>query len=155
MAFIFTPGQVAVSDPATGGGPQGPTATSNIKDVVMKAMKLSSANFGTSAVNTKVAVLPADASIVRISLWTNIQLAGGGITAATINIGTVSAGTQIASAINTFGTAGAYSLVTPVTGIVQSYNIPYGLDQQIWISGTATTGNPTSGEVYLLIEYVR
>jgi hypothetical protein len=155
MAFIFTAGQVAVSDPATGGGPQGPTATSNIKDVVVKAVKLTSANFGTSAVNTKVAVLPADASIIRLSLWTNVQLAGGGITAASISIGTVSAGTQIASAISTFATAGTYALVTPVTNIVQNYNIPYGLDQQIWVSGTATTGNPTSGEVYLLIEYIR
>lgn len=155
MAFIFTPGQVAVSDPSTGGGPPGPTATSNIKDVVVKAVKLTSANFGTAAVNTKVAVLPADASIVRMSLWTNIQLAGGGITAATISIGSASGGTQFASAINAFGTAGAYSLVTPITGIVQAYNVPYSTDIQLWISGAATTGNPTSGEVYLLIEYVR
>lgn len=155
MAFIFTPGQVAVSDPATGGGPQGPTATSNIKDVIVKAVKLTSANFGTSAVNTKVAVLAADASIIRLSLWTNVQLAGGGITAATISIGTSSGGTQIANGLTAFSTAGTYSVLSPVTGIVQNYNIPYGADQQIWVSGTATTGNPTSGEIYLLIEYIR
>ena len=86
MAFVFTGGQVAVSDPSTGGGPSGPTATSNIKDVVMKAVKLTSANFSTTGVNTKVAVLPPDASIVRLSLWTNVQLAGGSISAATISL---------------------------------------------------------------------
>ena len=152
MAINFVPGQVAVSDPSAG---TGPSATSNIKDVVVKAVKLTSANFGTTAVNTQVAVLPADATILRMSLWVKTQLAGGGITAATYSVGSASAGTQFISALTAFGTAGAYAVQTPITGIMQNYNVPYSTDIQVWVSGTATTGNPTSGEIYLLIEYVR
>jgi len=37
-------------------------------------------NFGLSAVNTLVAVFPADASILEMFVWTKTQLAGGGIT---------------------------------------------------------------------------
>jgi len=155
MAIIFQPGQVAVSDPSTGGGPQGPTATSNIKDVVVKVAKLTSANFGTSAVNTKVIVLPADASIVKMTLWVNNQLSGGGITAATFSVGNVSGGTQFINGLTAFATAGTYTVLTPITGILQPYNVPYGADIQIWVSGTATTGNPTAGDMYLAVEYVR
>lgn len=152
MAINFVQGQVAVSDPTAG---TGPSATSNIKDVVIKAVKLTSANFGTSAVNTQVAVLPADATILRMTLWVKTQLAGGGVTAASYSVGSASGGTQFINALTAFGTAGAYAVQTPITGIMQNYNIPYGTDIQIWVSGTATTGNPTSGEIYLLIEYVR
>jgi hypothetical protein len=155
MALIFTPGQVAVSDPSTGGGPPGPTATSNIKDVVTKVVRLTAANFGTSAVNTKVAVLPPDVSIIKMTLWNNIQLAGGGITAASFSVGSSSGGTQFINGLTAFGTAGTYAVLSPITGIMQNYNVPYGVDIQVWLSGTATTGNPTSGEMYLAIEYVR
>jgi len=152
MAINFVQGQVAVSDPAAG---TGPSATSNIKDVIVKAVKLTSANFTTGGTNTQVAVLPADATILGFRLWVKTQLAGGSISAATYSVGTVSAGTQFINALTAFGTAGAYSVQTPVSGIFQNYNIPYGTDIQIWVNGTATTGNPTSGELYLLIEYVR
>ena len=151
MAIQFVPGQVAIGDPAVGG----PNATSNIKDVTVKVVKLSSANFATAAVNTKVAVLPADASILRMELWVKTQLAGGSISAATINVGSTSAGTEFVSAFNAFGTAGAMSLVTPITNIVQNYQAPAGGDINIWVGGTATTGNPTSGEIYLSVYYVR
>ena len=152
MAIQFVPGQVAVGDPY----PTGPTVNSNVnKDVVVKAVKLSSANFGTSAVNTLAAVLPGDATILRMRLWVRTQLAGGGITAATINVGTSSGGTQFVSAFNSFGTAGAYSVITPISGIMQNYQIPVTGDIPIWVGGTATTGAPTSGEIYLIVEYVR
>jgi hypothetical protein len=152
MAINFVPGQVAVSDPSAG---TGPSATSNIKDVVVKAVKLTSANFGTTAVNTQVAVLPADATILRMDLWVKTQLAGGGITAATFSVGSSSAGTQFVNALTAFATAGTYTVISPITGIMQNYNVPYGNDIQVWVNGAATTGNPTSGEIYLLIEYVR
>lgn len=151
MAINFVQGQVATSDP----NPGGPSATSNIKDVVVKVVKLTSANFGTVAVNTNVAVLPADATILNMQLLVKTQLAGGGITAATINIGTASAGTQFASAATAFGTAGANADIATLTGVMQNYNIPYGTDIQVWVGGTATTGAPTSGELYLTIYYVR
>jgi hypothetical protein len=152
MAINFVQGQVAVSDPTAG---TGPTATSNIKDVVTKVVKLTSANFSTTGVNTQVAVLPADATILGMRLWVKTQLAGGGITAATFSVGSSSAGTQFVNALTAFATAGTYSAVSPITGIYQNYNIPYGTDIQVWVNGTASTGNPTSGEIYLAIEYVR
>ena len=153
MAILVTQGQVAVSDPAAG---TGPSTTSNIKDIVVKAIKLTSANFTTGGTNTMVARLPADASIISLKFWVKTQLAGGSISAATVSIGSASAGTQFvnASAL-AFGTAGTYTTMPAVTGIFQNYNIPYGNDIDIWVNGTATTGNPTSGEMYLAIEYVR
>lgn len=152
MAIQFVPGQVAVGDPA----PTGPTVLSNpAKDVQVKVIKLSSANFTTTNTDTFVAALAADATILSMRLWVRTQLAGGGITAATINVGTSSGGTQFVSAFNSFGTAGAYSVITPITNIVQNYQIPLTGDIPIYVGGTATTGNPTSGEIYLIVEYVR
>lgn len=150
MAIQFVQGQVAVSDP----NPGGPSATSNIKDVVVKAVKLTSANFTTTGTNTLVAVLPADASIVSMQLMVNTQLSGGGITAAAIDVGSASGGAQYVSAASAFGAAGANSLLNKLGG-VDNYNIPLGADKGIWVKGTATTGNPTAGEVYLLVYYVR
>lgn len=151
MAIQFVPGQVAVGDPS----PIGPTATSNIKDLQVKVVKLTSANFTTGGTNTQVAVLPADSSVLGMRLWVKTQLAGGSVSAATYSIGTASAGTQFVSAVTAFAAAGVYTVVTPITAIIQNYSIPYGQDIQVWVNGTATTGNPTSGELYLIIEYVR
>lgn len=151
MAILLSGGQVAVSDP----NPGGPSATSNVKDVVVKVVRLTSANFSTTAVNTLVAVLPADATILNMQLNVKTQLAGGGITAATVNLGTASAGTQFASAANAFGTAGTNADIATLTGIMATYQVPLGGDIQVWAGGLATTGIPTSGELFITIYYVR
>jgi hypothetical protein len=152
MAINFVQGQVAVSDP----NPGGPTATSNIKTVVTTVVKLTSANFTvTTATNTLVAVLPADATILGFKYWNKTKLAGGSISAAAMSIGTASAGTQFVNAFDVFTTVGTQAIISPVTSIMQNYNIPYGTDIQVWVSGLATTGSPTSGEIYLEIQYVR
>lgn len=153
MAVNFVQGQVAVSDPSAG---TGPTANSNIKDVVTKVVKLTSANFATVAVNTLVARLPADSTIIGFRFWVKTQLAGGSVSAATMSLGSASAGTQFVSASAlAFGVAGTYTVLPAVSGIFQNYNVPLGGDIDIWVSGVATTGTPTSGELYLAIEYVR
>lgn len=151
MAINFVQGQVAVGDP----NPGGPSALSNIKQPQLKVVKLTSANFTTTNVDTLVAVLPADASITSMSLWVKTQLAGGSISAATYSVGSTSGGTEFVNAITAFGTAGAFTVATPITGIVQNYNPPFAGDIRVFVRGTATTGNPTSGELYLLIHYVR
>lgn len=151
MAINFVPGQVAVSDP----NPTGPTPISNVKNVNTKVVKLTSANFSTGGTNTMVAMLAAEATILGMNLWVKTQLAGGGITAATYSVGTASAGTQFVSALTAFATAGTKGGVTPIAGIMQNYNVPFGPDIQIWVNGTSTTGTPTSGELYLAIDYVR
>ena len=151
MAILLNGGQVAISDP----NPSGPAATSNVKDVQCKVVRLTSANFATTAVNTLVAVLPADATILNMQLLVKTQLAGGGITAATLNLGTSSGGTQFASAVNAFGAAGANADVASLSNVMQLYQVPLGGDIQVFAGGTATTGNPTSGELFVTIYYVR
>ncbi len=153
MAINFVQGQVAVSDP----NPSSPSAISNIKDVVVKVVKLTSANYTvTTSTKTLVAVLPADATILDVKLWVKTQLAGGSVSAATLSLGTTSGGTDIMAAnAAAFGTAGVNSTLTPVVGIMQNYSLPLGADIQVWANGLATTGTPTSGEQYLSIYYVR
>jgi hypothetical protein len=154
MAINFVQGQVAVSDP----NPNGPSATSNIKDVAVKVVKLTSANYAvTTSVKTLVAVLPADATILSYELWVKTQLAGGSISAATLSLGTTSGGTDIMAANSAaYGAAGVGTKLTPVVGgLMQNYNIPNGGDIPIYANGLATTGTPTSGEQYLAIYYVR
>jgi len=152
MAIQFVAGQVALGDPAV----NAPTATSNIKDVVVKVVKLTSANFTvTTATNTLVAVLPADATILSMRYWNKTKLAGGSVSAAVLSLGTASAGTQFVNAFDVFTTVATEAPISPVTGIMQNYNVPLGSDIQVWASGLATTGSPTSGEIYVSIYYVR
>jgi len=150
MAIQFVPGQVAVSDPS----PTGPTAISNVKDTQVKVVKLTSANFSTTGVNTMVMVLPADASILSMVLQVNTQLSGNSISAAAIDIGSASGGAQYVSAASAFGSAGANTLLNKLGG-VENYQLPLNGDKQIYVKGTATTGNPTAGEMYLIVTYVR
>lgn len=152
MAINFVQGQVAVGDPS----PTGPTANSNDKDVHVKVVKLTSANFATTtSVKTLVAVLPADATILGFEYWNKTKLAGNSISAAALSLGTTSGGTEFVSAFDVFTTVGTQGTLTPVTGIMQNYGIPLGGDIPVYASGLATTGNPTSGEIYVSIFYVR
>lgn len=145
MAIIFT-------DP----NPSGPFPTFQIKDVQVKVGKLTFANFSTGGVNTLLMALPADSSILGMKLWTKTQPAGGSVSAATISVGSASGGTQFVNAnAAAFQASGVEVLLSPITNILQVYNVPYGADIQLWVNGTATTGNPTSGEMYLIVEYVR
>jgi hypothetical protein len=152
MAINFVQGQVAVSDPV----PNGPNANSNDKTTHTKVVKLTSANFTTTNTDTLVAVLPADATILSFRLWVKTQLSGGSVSAATLALGSASGGAQfmVANAA-AFGAAGVSTWLTPILGIMQNYNPPYGTDIQIWARGGATTGNPTGGEMYLTVEFVR
>lgn len=151
MAINFVQGQVAQGDP----NPGGPSPISNDKSVHVKVSKLTSANFTTTNVDTLLIELPADATIINMRLWIKTQLAGGSVSAATLALGSASGGAQFMAAQSAFGTAGANTLLSPLLAIMQNYNIPLGADIQIWGRGVATTGNPTSGEMYLSVEYVR
>lgn len=128
---------------------------SQIKNVQAKVCKLTFANFTTGTTNTQIATLPADATILSIKYWNKTKLAGNGITAATLGLGTASAGTEFVSLFDVFTTVGTEALLSPITAIVQPGSIPNGSDIQVWAKGIATTGSPTSGEIYVIIEYVR
>jgi len=152
MAINFVQGQVAVGDP----NPNGPSAISNIKDVVTKVVKLTSANFTvTTSTKTLVAVLPADATILGFRYWNKTKLAGGSVASATLSLGTTSGGTEFVSAFDVFTTVGTQALISPVAGIMQNYNVPLSGDIPVYATGLTTTGSPTSGEIYLEIQYVR
>lgn len=152
MAIQFLAGQVLVSDPA----PTGPTVlTGPVKDLQVKVVRLTSANFLAAGVNTLVAVLPADASIISIRTWVGTALAGNTVSAPLLSLGTASAGTQFLNALALTNTSGTAALATPVTGIFQAYQVPYAGDIQIWVRGTCTSGPPNSGEIFMAIEYVR
>jgi hypothetical protein len=90
-----------------------------------------------------------------MSYWNKTKMAGNSISAATLSVGSATSGTQYVNAFDVFTTVGTKAGLSPIAGIMQPYNIPYTADLDIWVTGTATTGNPTSGEIYLEVQYVR
>ena len=134
-----------------------PTATSNDKDVHIKVVQLTFADFTTGGANSIKAVLPGDSTILNIGYWKKTAFSGGGITAATLSVGIPGAATTFVSAldVNT-PAAGANAEMTPVTNIMQGHAVtPAGNDIPLLFTGTATTGNPTAGELFIRIWYVR
>jgi len=144
MAFILT-------DPNSAG----PFTTFQIKDIVCKAIKLDYTKFSTSNVDTYAAALPADATVLEIKTWVRTALSGGGVTAPTVTFGTTSGGSDLAAAFSVTNTAGTLQSVSPAVGIMQQYNPPFTQDIKVYIRGSCSTGNPTAGEVDVLIYYVR
>lgn len=137
------------------GYPTGPSTTSPAtKTPQIQAVKLTFADFTTGGTAAVKAVLPKDASITGFRIWVKTQLAGGSISAATLSIGVTGTATKFVNAVSAFGAAGANSEVATITNIFQDANVETG-DIALLFTGTATTGNPTSGELYVLISYVR
>lgn len=133
----------------------GPFATFQIKDVTVKVIKLTNSNFTTGNTDTKVTVLPPDATILRMETWVRTVLSGNGVTSPTVAVGTTSGGTDLAAAFTVTNTAGTLQTISPAVGIMQQYNVPYTADMNIYIRGGCSTGNPTAGEIDLVIYYVR
>lgn len=131
------------------------TATSNDKVVHQKTIRLLSSDFTTTGAASVKAILPADASILSFRLWNKTILSGGGITAATLSIGIPGTPTNFVNAVTALGASGTFTVLTPVTNIMQAYGLPLGPEISLLFTGTATTGNPTAGEMYVTIEYVR
>ena len=145
MAIIY-------NDPNT----SGPFSTFQVKDVVVKVIKLTFADFTTGGTTSVKAALPADASITELSYWKKTAFSGNGVSAVTLSIGTPSSATYFTSAIDIHSSAqGTQGQLNPVNNILQEYQIPLGGETQVQFTGNATTGNPTAGEVYIKIVYVR
>ena len=133
-----------------------PTATSNDKDLHTKVVRLTFADFVTGGTASVKAVLPADSTIVCLNYWKKTAFSGNGITAATLSIGITGTPTNFVNAFDVHTpVAGTSAEITPVTNIMQPYGLPLGPDISLLFTGTATTGNPTAGEMYVTIEYVR
>jgi hypothetical protein len=141
--------------------PTGPTPISPAaKTVQVKAVKLTFADFTTGGTAAVKAALPADASVTGFKVWTKTTFSGNGVTVVSLQIGvTGTAAKYLASSTLTLTGPSAIAIptgVTSATGAFQEWDpTAPNTDQQMLFTGTATTGNPTAGEAYVLIEYVR
>lgn len=133
------------------------TATSNDKVPHVKVVQLTFADFTTGGTASVKAILPADSTIVCVNFWKKTAFSGNGITAATLSVGIPGAATQFVNAFDVHTpVAGTSAEVTPITNIMQNYSAPVsGGDISLLFTGTATTGNPTAGEMYIAITYAR
>jgi len=132
------------------------TATSNIKSCYKKIVRLNHTNFTTGSGTARVeAVLPADASMTAIRFVKTVELSGGGITAATLSIGIPGQATRFVNATNVLSAGVGAQVYPTVANIFQLNNLPLGSDITLLFTGVATTGNPTAGEIFVEIEYVR
>jgi hypothetical protein len=144
MALIF-------SDPNT----SGPFSTFQVKERHTKVFKLTYANFTTGNTDALIGRLPADASIVQVTTWLKTAFAGNSVASPVLSLGSASGGTQFSSAVALTNTVGTYALHSPVTGIMQEYAIPLGGEINLYARGGCSTGNPTSGELMVMVDYVR
>ena len=144
MAIILT-------DPNTAG----PFTTFQVKDVTVKVVKLDFSKFATTNVDTLMTYLPADATILRMETWVRTVLSGNSVASPTVAVGTTSGGADLAAAFSVTNTAGTQQTISPAVGIMQQYQVPLGQDIRIYVRGGCSTGNPTAGEIDLVIYYVR
>jgi hypothetical protein len=100
MSFIFDqfPSQIY---PA-------PTGEPKAKDLLCKAVKLTSADFTTGGAASLKAYMPADASIVSVRLWTKTTFAGNGVSALSLQIG-------ITGTVNKYVQSSTIALTGPST----------------------------------------
>lgn len=132
------------------------TATSGVKDVTVKLVKLVNTDFTTGGANSVKAVLPADSTILGFEYWKKTAFSGGGVTAVTLSVGIPGTATQFVNGVDVHSSAaGTDAKLTPSTNIMQPLSLPQGSDIQLLFTGTATTGSPTAGELYVKIFYVR
>lgn len=140
-------------------GPNGPTPTSpTSKQVNVQAIKLTFADFTTGGTASIKGYVPADASITNIRTWTKTTFSGNGVTVVSLQIGITGTVAKYVAA-STLALTGPSVIGFPggvASNIVQEYDpTAPGGDIPLLFTGTATTGNPTAGEAYVLIEYVR
>lgn len=143
MAWNFSDTRVAALSP-----------TSVKREV--KLVKLTYADFTTGGTAAVKAVIPANSTIVGMGYWKKTAFSGNGITAATLSIGISGTATKYVNAFDVHTpAAGTRALFTPITNIMENYDPANRTDVSLLFTGTATTGNPTAGEMYVVIEYVR
>lgn len=136
--------------------PGGPSALSNIKELAQKTVRLTFADFTTGGAASVKAVLPADSTIISMLYWKGTQFSGGGVTAVTMSVGITGTPTKFVNALDVLTpAAGTNAEITPLTNIMQPLTLPLPPDISLLFTGTATTGNPTAGEIYVTIRYVR
>jgi len=130
------------------------TATANNKSVHVKSVKLTFADATTGGTASVKAVLPAFATILGFLFQKKTAFSGGSVSAVTLSIGVTGSPTSFVNAADVHTPAvGAQTFLTS-TGTHQGYAVPVGGDISLLFTGTATTGNPTAGEIYVDVIYV-
>lgn len=133
-----------------------PTATNMDKTAHRKVVRIQAADITTGGANSVKCVLPGDSSIISMGFWKRTQFSGGGITAATLSVGIPGQATRFVSAYDVLTPAAGTSVdMTPISNIMQEPTVPVAPDINLLFTGTATTGNPTAGEIIVSIVYVR
>lgn len=135
--------------------PTGPSAISPVSKVLRtKSVRLLSGDFTTGGINSVKVVLPAQVAIQSIQIWKQVQFSGGGVTAATLSVGIPGTPTRFVTTADVFTSAAGFQGFLPALNLHQTNNLPLGADIQLLFTGTAVTGNPTAGELYVDILYV-
>lgn len=129
------------------------TATSNNKSVHVKSVKLTFSDVTTGGANSVKAVFPAQSTFLGIALYKKTQLSGNGITAATLSIGIPGAATQFVNAADVLTPAAGTLTWLTASNTHQNYDPDNRTDISLLFTGTATTGNPTAGELYVDVYY--
>lgn len=132
------------------------TVGNGIKQEYVKIVKLTFADFKTGGQTSTKEVLPGDATIVRVDYWKKTAFSGGSVSAVTLGLTQSNTGTAFATGFDVHTpAAGSSGTISPLTNIFQAPQVPTPVDIPINFVGTATTGNPTAGELYVVIKYVR
>lgn len=144
MALVYT-------DPNSAG----PFQTFQIKDVQSRVHVLAFGAFTTAGVNTLLGSYPPDTAFLGFDVWVGTALSGNGVTSPTATLGNVAAGTQFASAVAVTNTTGYNAKLTPVTAIMQQQDPTNRTDINLYFRGSCSTGNPTAGQVMIVVYFVR
>lgn len=129
----------------------GPTAvTPPNKDLVAKAFAINR----TDTTSTVKCVIPADATIIGLSIYSTAASNAG--TSAVINIGNATNATYYVTGLDVKSAAGRLALSTQLTNMFNLENIPLGADIQISGQYVETgTASSAGGPFYIMVEYVR
>jgi hypothetical protein len=129
----------------------GPTATSNAKDVQVKSFRVARTNTTASV----LAVIPQDATILNVSL--SGSTASDAATTATVSVGTTSTSNEWINAFDVKGTTGSGQNFPPmVAGLGNLSGLPAGTDVQVYAKYAETgTASTTGGPWYINIYYTR
>jgi hypothetical protein len=131
------------------------TLSNGIKQEYIKIVKCTFADFKTGGQTSTKEILPSDASIIRIDYWKKTAFSGGGVTAVSLNIVQANTGVSFVSALDVHTPAAGAVGSAPLANAYQAREAGQLPDIPLNFVGTATTGNPTAGEIYFVIRYVR
>lgn len=126
-----------------------------VKQEFVKIVKLVGTDFATTGPARPKEALPADATITEIRYWKKTAFSGNGVTAVSLNIINSASGVAYVGGLDLHTPAAGAQAVAPVVTNIMQQNDGNRQDIPLNFVCNSTTGNPTAGEVYIIIKYVR